>query len=84
MTETSLIEYWWLIPLVLIAFCIFGGHGCCAGWRRTSQQRPGKKEGGHDDAALVILNRRFARGEIDEEEFIKKREVLTGAGKGEG
>ena len=40
---------------------------------RTMNQRPGS---GHGEPAEEILRRRFAAGEIDEEEYAKRVEVL--------
>lgn len=33
---------------------------------------------GHTDAAIDILNQRYARGEIDKAEFEEKKKALTG------
>jgi len=59
---------WWLIPLILIALCIFGARGCCAGRRHS---------------VLDILARLYARGEIDEEEYERKRKAITREKRGE-
>jgi uncharacterized membrane protein len=57
---------WWLIPLILIALCIFGARGCCIS-RHCGD----------------ILDRRYARGEIDEEEYERKRKAITREKRGE-
>jgi putative membrane protein len=41
--------------------------------------RPGPREGrGGSSDALRLLDERFARGEIDEEEYRKRRDLLAG------
>lgn len=85
MIETCVFGFWWLIPLlmiVLMLLCMFGARGCCAGWRRRVEQGPEAGRGEHDDTALAILSRRYARGEIDDEEYTRKRTALNEAGKG--
>jgi putative membrane protein len=54
----------WLIPILLIALAILYG----------IRDRNGKFE----RTALDILEDRYARGEIDREEFQKRRADLTG------
>jgi putative membrane protein len=53
----------WLIPILLIALVVF----------YSIRGRDGKD--GH--TALDILKARYARGEIDREEFLKRRNDLT-------
>lgn len=53
----------WLIPILLIALVI----------RNVISDREGKPE----RTALDILEARYARGEIDRDEFLKRRADLT-------
>jgi putative membrane protein len=68
MFATEGFNLWWLIPIVLIGLCFFGARGCCSGRRHS---------------ALDILSGRYARGEIDDEEYERKRKAITQERKGE-
>ena len=63
--------YWWIFPLIMIFFCILlakrsrgrGMYGCC-----TSKD--------FRESPLDILNKRYARGEIDQGEYEEKKKQL--------
>lgn len=57
---------WWLLPLLMIVFCLVMMRGC-----RRSRGDPG------GDEALEILRKRYARGEIDEREYQEKKRSLS-------
>jgi len=80
-TEGS--DLWWLIPIVLIALCFFWARGCCSGRRHRLEDRPERNNETASDSALDILSRRYARGEIDDEEYERKRKTITREKKGE-
>lgn len=72
---------WWIFPLVmplvmivvmLIMLVLFRGFFWSGPWMGRHQYR------GDDDAALDILRRRLAGGEISEEEYQAKRKLLLG------
>ncbi len=65
---------WWVFPLfwlflIFLFFFVFRFWGCGWGWRRRG--RP------YGEDADGILRRRFARGEIDEAEYKRLRDVLA-------
>lgn len=63
--------YWWIFPLAMIFFCILfarggrgrGMFGCCT--PRDFRESP-----------LDILNKRYARGEIDQEDYEVKKKTI--------
>jgi putative membrane protein len=58
----------WLVPILLIAVVLkyfFGG---------GNRPNPGARDA--SQSALDVLEERYARGEIDREEFLKKRDDL--------
>ena len=70
---------WWLFPLVMVALCFVMMRG-----RRGSMMCG---FGAHDkedhrqktlDSAMDILAKRYASGEIDKEEYVEKKRILTG------
>ncbi len=68
--------WWWIFPLafllclvmMIVMMTTFCRHMMGGGHRLGCRQM--------DDEALAILRRRFANGEISEEEFISKRDLL--------
>ncbi len=72
--------FWWCIPLLfgvvwLLPFWLFtrrwGRRGRCGAWRG----------GPWGSDAVEVLRQRFARGEMDEDEYERRRRVLQ-AGRG--
>ena len=77
--------FWWLFPLlmmVIIAICIGGfffGHRWGPWHMREHHRGLRRSWGDPTDSALKILNERFARGEIQKEEYEEKRAVIRSA-----
>ena len=73
-------SYWWLFPLAMIALCFFMMRGrkgqmmCGFGTRDEDIQRINAS-----DSARDILDKRFALGEINKEEYeeIKKHLLVN-------
>lgn len=59
----------WVIPLIIILLIIFSVYMI---WRNSQ-----KKDKPESSRALERLNERFVNGEIDEEEYLKKKDLLN-------
>ncbi len=58
----------WGVAIALVMWAVRGS--------RSSQGQPGVRTGTPTDRPEDVLARRFASGEIDEDEFTRRREVL--------
>ncbi len=70
--------YWWIIPLVMMALCMFGmrGRGFCMMGRHNDDSHEGHSDS-LSDSALDVLDRRYAHGEIDRTEYEEKKAAIT-------
>ena len=63
-------NFWWVLPLIKVAFCIVIKKGCGArtmcGWGSTEPD-------GSPESAGDILDKRYAHGEIDRKEYEKMK-----------
>ncbi len=68
---------WWIFPVIMIILCFF----MMSGQMRGMCGFGGHNSEGHDKAvdesAQEILDKKYARGEIDREEYKEKKRVLT-------
>jgi len=62
---------WVLLLIVLVNLVFWGGLVALAFWAISRLTR-----GGSSDSALSILNERFARGKIDQQEYEQRESAL--------
>jgi putative membrane protein len=63
--------YWWVIPLAMFIFCFFFMRKCFD--RRMCRWSAGY---GFGESAIDVLNKRYAKGEIDKNEYEEKKKNL--------
>jgi putative membrane protein len=78
----SFSSIWWIFPILMIVLCIFMmrgrmgsmcGHGSHGG-------TPDSRHADASDSASDILDKRYARGEINRDEYKEKKKALTRQG----
>jgi len=69
----------WFGPIIMIIFwaALILGIVALIRWLFVSTRHPGHGPAQREDAALELLRKRYARGEIDREEFEQKRKDLA-------
>jgi len=69
---------WWIFPVVMIFFCIFFMRRGCRGMMCGFGSHSGDtSHNGTGESGLEILDKRFAQGEINEDEYEEKKRKLT-------
>lgn len=78
--------FWWIFPLlmfVIFLLCMrrFSHWWVAPPWHRGPHSGGRRKYEGSEDtnsqSALELLNRRFAQGEIDKEEYEEKKAIIS-------
>ncbi len=71
---------WWIFPLIMIGMivlCFFMMRGQMGSMMcRADFRKAGSRGDEAPDSALDILNKRYARGEIDTEEYEERKKVI--------
>ena len=68
---------WWSVWALTIGFLLW------ALWRVVAERAGARRRAGQQELAEEALRRRFAEGEINEDEFAKRMRVLRGATSGD-
>jgi len=76
-SEMGSFAYWWIFPLIMIGLCLImmrGKRGSMCGF--GSHGTRGRSLG-FSESARDVLDKRYALGEINKEEYEEKRRALT-------
>ena len=79
-SELTWNSYWWLIPIFMMLLCFFMMRRsrrfgmCCFGPRDIDDHKARGSE-----SAIEILDKRYASGEIDKNEYEEMKRTLTGS-----
>lgn len=71
-------SWWWIVPIIMMILCFFMMNGrrgsimCGFGSRAVDGQQTEVA-----DSAQDILDRRYAAGEINKDEYVEKKKTLT-------
>ena len=69
---------WWVVLLLLLALLVVGVVAAALSMQSRGAGTEAGAEVDADDGALAVLRRRYAAGDVDEAEFERRRERLTG------
>jgi putative membrane protein len=69
-------EFWWIFPVIMIVLCFLMMWGRSGSMMCGFGPRDGSRFTQGSDSAMDILDKRYARGEIDQREYEEKKEKL--------
>ena len=75
----TMIAFWGLLLVAAVAIWRAGDRGAGRGGADRDRAGPGGDTPAPGRAPGQLLDERFARGEIDEEEYLRRRDVLGSA-----
>ena len=79
-TEFNFTSLWWIIPLIMMILCFLtmrkrrGSMMCCSGARGV-----GNHQSGDSNTAEEILDKRYASGEINKDEYEEIKKTIAGS-----
>lgn len=76
-SEIAYHSFWWIVPIIMMILCFFMMRGrrgsmMCGFGPNNFRSSQDKRSG----SALEILDRRYASGEIDKEEYEERKRTL--------
>jgi putative membrane protein len=70
-------SFWWIFPVVMIALCFFMMRGRRGSMMCGFGSRDPNRHISDSDSPMEILEKRFALGELDQEAYEERKNVLT-------
>lgn len=70
-------SFWWIFPLLMMILCflmIKGRMGSMCGFGTPREER---RQITSSDSAMDVLDKRYALGEINKDEYEEKKRILT-------
>jgi putative membrane protein len=71
--------WWWIFPIAMMILCFFmmRGRMCCGMGRNDSQDVGHLDRSNSSDSARETLDKRYALGEINKEEYEEKKRDIS-------
>ncbi len=68
---------WWLFPLIMITLCFFMMRGRMGMMCGPASHHKNRNDESTAESALEILDKQYARGKIDREEYEEKKKTIN-------